>query len=143
MDPLSVASGVVGLLTGATQLIQTLHKLGSTIKEAQKDTNVAAIELSNIQIVVGGLQTYVFGKVKASSQRLQLITVEHITATLTGCIVTVSDLDAALESLHVDTGMRAWDRSKWFVNKDHVVELVQRLQNHKLTFSMMLNILQW
>lgn len=143
MDPLTVATGVVGLLTGASKLIQTLHHLGDTIKEARKDASAAAIELSNITVVVGGLQTYVFGQVQASPQRLQLITVEHITATLTGCIVTFSELDTILKSLHTASGMGAWDRTKWLLEKEHVGQLVQRMQNHKLTFTMMLNILQW
>lgn len=120
-----------------------LYNIGTSIKDAPQLTHEAADELANITIVLQQLNTYVSGKAQASIQRLNLITVEHITATLTGCVVTYSDLDAALTSLHVDTGMRAWDRGMWCVKKDRVNDIVRRLQNHKMTLALMLNILQW
>lgn len=143
MDPLTITTGIVGILAASGQLIQALDQLGSAIQDAASDTQAAAIELTNIKLVVQGLQTYVIGRVQCSPQRLQLISVENITATLTGCVVTYLDLDAILKSLHADTGLRAWDRAKWFLKKDSVVSLIQRLQGHKGTFNTMLNILQW
>lgn len=134
---------MVGLVTAGAQMITTLYNIGSSIKDAPQLTRAAANELANITIVLQQLQSYVLGKAKVSIQRLQLITVEHITATLTGCVVTYSELDAVLKSLNAETGMRAWDRGMWYLKKDKVTEIVQRLQNHKATLGLMLNIIQW
>ena len=142
-DPLSVAASVVGLISAGAQMITTLYNISSAMKDAPQLANAAADELANITMVLQRLHQYISGKAHASIQRLSLITVEHITATLTSCVVTYSELDVVLKSLHVDTGLRAWDRGMWYLKKDRVNEIVQRLQNHKSTLGLMLNILQW
>lgn len=142
-DPLSVATGIVGLITAGAKITMTLYNIGSGIQDAPKLTQAAADELTNITVVLQQLQAYVLGKARASVQRLNLITVEHITATLTSCVVTYSELDVVLKSLHADTGLRAWDRGMWYLKRDKVAEIVQRMQNHKATLALMLNILQW
>ena len=143
MDPLSVAGGVVGLIAAGAQLIPQLYNLSTAIKDAPQQANVAVSELGAITIVLTQLQKYIDGQAQASIQRLNLITVEHITATLTECVMTYSELDAVLKSLHADKGLNAWDRAIWFMKKDEVGQLIGRLQNHKGTFGLMLNIIQW
>lgn len=142
-DPLSVTAGVLGILGVSAQLIQTLYQLGSNIKDARKDADAVAKEVSGISIIIQSLQTYVFGRQKASPQRLQLITLEQIIATVTECVFTYDELGETLKSLHVDSGMKVWDRAIWVLKKDKVGNLNLRLQSHKATFSTMLNILQW
>jgi hypothetical protein len=143
MDPLSVAASVAGLVSLAGQLVPTLYNLGLTVKEANKDAQSAAVEVAAMSVVLQGLQGYIIGRSKANPRRLQLITVEHITASLTACVFTYSELDAALKELHADTGLKAWDRATWFIKRDSIQNLVSKIQDHKLTFSCMLNILQW
>lgn len=58
-------------------------------------------------------------------------------------MVTYSELNQVLESLHVGKGMRAWDRGMWYIKKPKVDDIVVRLQNHKSSFNLMLNIMQW
>ena len=142
-DPLSVAASIVGLVSAGAQMITILYNVGSAIKDAPDLTRAASNEIADITVVLQQLQAYVMGKARASIQRLNLITVEHITATLTGCVVTYSELDAVLKSLNAETGMRAWDRGMWYLKKDKVNDILLRLQNHKSTLGLMLNILQW
>lgn len=143
MDPLSVAASVAGLISLAGQLVPALYNLGSTLKDANADAQAAASEIAGMSIVLQGLQAYIMGRSRASPQRLQLITVEHITASLTACVITYSELDVVLKALHVESGLRVWDRAVWFLKQEKVDDLIRRIQNHKLTFTCMLNILQW
>lgn len=136
-------ASVAGLISLAGQLVPTLYTFGSAIKEAKKDAQAAAREVANMSIVLQGLQTYLVGRSRANPQRLRLITVEHITASLTACVFTYSELDAVLKSLRVDSGLKPWDRAVWFMKRDSIQNLVSSLQSHKLTFTCMLNILQW
>ena len=106
-------------------------------------TQAAATEVASMSIVLQGLQTYIIGRTRANPQRLRLITVEHITASLTACVFTYSELDSVLKALRVDSGLKAWDRAVWFMKRESVQNLVTRLQNHKMSFTCMLNILQW
>ena len=143
MEPLSVAGSVVGLICAGAKLVPMLYDLGSAIRDSPEHAHVAAAELGDITIVLTQLQRYINGQAHASIQRLNLITVEHITATLTECVMTYSELDALLKSLRLDQGVRAWDRGIWLIKKDSVGLLTARLQNHKSTFGLILNIIQW
>lgn len=143
MDPLSVTASVVGLVGAAAQMTTVLYSMGTAIKDAPRLTGVAVSELNDISHVLLQLQQYIDGKTQASLSRLSLITVEHITASLTGCVITYSELDAVLKSLHAGGDMKAWDRAMWVLKKDQVNAIVGRLQNHKSSFSLMLNIIQW
>jgi hypothetical protein len=143
MDPLSVTASVVGIISASVKLIPQLYEIGSTIKDAPRLAQAAAAELHEITLILQQLQKYIDGYAQASTTRLSLITVEHITASLTGCVLTYSELDAALKSMHTDTGMKAWDRAKWYVKRDEINAIVGRLQGHKASFSLMLNIIQW
>jgi hypothetical protein len=143
MDPLSVAASVAGLVSLAGELVPALYNLGSAVKEANNDAQAAATEVASMSVVLQGLQTYIIGRTRANPQRLRLITVEHITASLTACVFTYSELDAVLKALHVDSGLKARDRAVWLMKRESVQNLVTRLQNHKMSFNCMLNILQW
>ncbi|KAK5722215.1 GTPase activating protein (GAP) for Rho1p [Elasticomyces elasticus] len=141
-EPITVAALVAGLISSASTMIPILYNVGTSIRDAPQLTKEVAGELANITVVLQQLFAYISGKARASIERLNLITVEHITATLTDCVVTYSDLDAVLKSLRVDSGMRAWDRGMWYIKKGRVGEIVQKLQNHKASLALMLNILQ-
>ncbi|KAK3655202.1 GTPase activating protein (GAP) for Rho1p [Elasticomyces elasticus] len=141
-EPITVAASVAGLISSASTMIPILYNVGTSIRDAPQLTKEVAGELANITVVLQQLFAYISGKARASIERLNLITVEHITATLTDCVVTYSDLDAVLKSLRVDSGMRAWDRGMWYIKKGRVGEIVQKLQNHKASLGLMLNILQ-
>lgn len=120
-----------------------MYDLGSAVKEADKEARDAATEVAGMSIVLQGLQAYIIGRSRANPQRLRLITVEHITASLTACVLTYSELDAVLKSLNVGSELTARDRAVWSVKRESVQKLVSRMQSHKLTFTCMLNILQW
>lgn len=85
MDPLSVASSIVGLIAAGAQLVPQLYNLSSTIKGAPHHAHAAVSALKDITIVLTQLQKYIDGRARASIQRLKLITVEQITASLTEC----------------------------------------------------------
>lgn len=143
MDGLSIAASVIGLITAAGQMTTLLYKLGSDIKDAHHIAKKVVSELTDTTTALTQLKKYLDGRAKASAQRRSLISVEHITASITSCLLTFSELDALLKSLHVDTGMGAADRAAWVLKKEKVKDLLVRLQNHKATLSLMLNIMQW
>lgn len=143
MDPLSVAASVAGLIQLTSKLVPALYNLGLAITEANKDAQAAATEVAGMSVVLQGLQTYILGRLHANPERLRLITVEQITASLTACVLTYSELDETLQALHADSGLKVWERAVWSIKRDSIQKLVTSIQNHKMTFACMLNILQW
>jgi hypothetical protein len=143
MEPLSVAGSIVGLISAGAQLAPMFCNLASAVKDAPQQAQAAVSEVNGITMVLKQLQKYIDGTSQASVQRLSLIHVEHVTATLTECVMTYSELDALLKALHVDQGLNAWDRALWLLKRENIEKLVGRLQNHKSTLGLMLQIIQW
>jgi hypothetical protein len=143
MEPLSIAGSIVGLLYAGAQLVPKFFSLASTIRDAAEHAEAAALELSDLEIVLTELQKYIDGTAYASTQRRHLITLEHVKATLTQCVKTYSQLHSVLKGLRVEQGFKPLDQAIWLLRKDDVTQLVARLQNHKSTFGLILGILQW
>ena len=87
--------------------------------------------------------------------RLTLMSLHHLMATLSGCVLMCSALDkrlgdvAGLREPGVHTGTSASGRLlvekiKWALWKEtEVKELIEDLERHKLSLNLMLNIIQW
>lgn len=143
MEPLSIAGSLVGLLAAGAQLVPKCYNLASSFREAAQDAEAAALELSDLAVVLKELQKYIDGTAYASTQRLHLISLEHVTATLAQCVKTYSQLHSLLRTLRIDKRSTAIHYAIWMLKRDEVAQLVARLQNHKSTFALMLGILQW
>jgi hypothetical protein len=143
MDPLSVGASVVGLLL-ATSKVSNL--LSSVVLKAHKAPGLAQSllwETTDISAALGRIQEYVLGRQTISSSRGSLVLLQHVLASLTGCVTTYSDLQAILNDLGINPEMGVFDRMRWLRHETSLKEIVQRLQNHKSSLSLLLNILQW
>ena len=143
MDPLSVAASVAGLLGAAGKITTVLYGLVTKIKDAPSLTRTVVTEVSDITAALGQLQAYVLGTASANPACSNLILLEQVLATLSGCVATYSELEAAVDSLNINADMGIFDRAMWTLKEPGLVAVVQRLQNHKSSLTLMLTILQW
>jgi hypothetical protein len=143
MDPLSVAAAIVGLLGAGVKITSALDTLISSTQDAPSLAISAHQEVSDITAAVSHLQTYISGQMQVSTQSESLILLEHVLATLTGCVTTYSDLQSVLDGLGTTDRMTVFDRTKWIFYQTRVTTIVQRLQNHKASMTLMLSVLQW
>ena len=98
--------------------------------------------------------------VVTNKSRLTLISLHHLMATLSGCVLMFSALDkklsevAGLREAGVHTGTSASgntvpaglpvEKIKWALWKEaEVKKVIEDLQRHKLSLNLMLNIVQW
>ena len=140
MDPLSVAASVVGLLSSGAAISKFLSSVANGAPSLAKSV---LSEVADISALLSHLQSYVSGTAKASSQRQSLILLEHVLTTLTGCVLTYSELEAILSSRKGSPAKGISDRLKWIWQEPKIVTLVQQLQSHKSSLTLILNILQW
>ena len=142
-DPLSVAASVVGLLTAAAQISQTLYSVTKRVKKAPKECKDAKAEVDEIRNILSQLQLFVLGATKASTSRTSLILVDQVVATLVATVTTFSELDVFVETLDSDEKMGLMDRVRWLTKEKDLKDLIQKLQLHKSSMSLMLTILTW
>ncbi|KAI9708111.1 MAG: hypothetical protein M1820_004315 [Bogoriella megaspora] len=98
--------------------------------------------MSSITAALGQLQGCLLGTANTSSSRTSLIMLEQVLATLTGCVTTYSELESIMDEIGVGTEMRVFDRAMWLSKESSVLSVLQRLQNHKGSLTLMLTILQ-
>lgn len=143
MDPLSVMASVVGLLTAAGAVASILSTVKSSISDAPRLLDHVLREVKDVEIVLSAIHKFLIGISSAPIRRIALIQVDQLIATLTESVLTFSELEALVKPLEARSGNSLWERVKWAWKEDTVSDILQRLQRHKSSLSLMLNIVQW
>lgn len=139
-DPLSIAAGVVGVLTAAAQMSLILTKFTKSTIAAPQQARVVLNEVSDIGGILSHLQSYLLGLGSPSRSRTSLLKAEKVVTIVSSCVLTFSELEKLLDALKTED-LEALDCLKWARKESAIMGLIQRLQNHKASLSLVLNIL--
>lgn len=139
-DPLSIAAGVVGILTAAAQISTLLINFTKATKNAPPRARHVITEVNEISGTLSHLQSFLLGNEYSDISRTSLLKADHIVTILSGCVMTFSELEKLLDALETKD-MRILDSMKWARKEKDITALIQRLQNHKTSLSLMLDIL--
>jgi hypothetical protein len=143
MDPLGVLASVVGLLTAAGTVSSILNTIRSNINDAPRLVDKVLSEVNDVEVSLSAVHKFLLGMSSAPRRRIALIQLDQLIATLTSAVLTFSELEALVIPLAVRSEMSIMERAKWAWKEDRVSSIVQRLQHHKSSLSLMLNIVQW
>ena len=139
-DPLSVAAGVVGVVTAAAQISSLLIKFTTSTIAAPQQAKVVLTEVSDISVILSQLQVFLLGLDLPDRSRTSLLKVEKVVTIVSGCVLTFSELEKLLDELKTEN-MDFLDRLKWVRQESAIRGFIQRLQNHKTSLSLVLHIL--
>lgn len=145
MDPLSVTASIVGILAAAGKLSELLHTTICNAREAPKVVTTLGSEINDIRAALLSLQGLITYLSSSAPRRTALIQLDQLVVTLTESVLTFSELEAIITPLAVPNEelfpLRA--RLKWTRVERNCSKMVEKLQRHKASISLMLNILQW
>ena len=139
-DPLSIASGCVGVLTAAAQITSILIKFTKDTKNAPDQARVVLAEVSDINGILSQLQSLLLRTNSTVPSSWALLQVDHLVSIISGCVLTFSELQKVLDNLKVE-GMNIIDRIQWSRKESFIASLIQRLQTHKASLSLIIAIL--
>ena len=139
-DPLTIVAGVVGILTAAAQISTLLINFTKASKNAPSRARHIIAEVNDISGTLSHLQSFLLGNEYSDTSRTSLLKADHIVTILSGCVMTFSELEKLLDDLETKD-MRILDSMKWARKEKDITALIQRLQNHKTSLSLMLDIL--
>ncbi|KAJ0107714.1 hypothetical protein J7T55_010321 [Diaporthe amygdali] len=142
MDPLSVSASIVGLLAAGAKITNAVTKAVMGVSNAPGLAKQILQEIDDITAALGFIQNYLHRRADASTERENLILLEHILITLTGCVTTYSDLQIKVDDLETSPNMGLLQKVQWWREESDIGALVGRLQNHKSSLTLMLTILQ-
>lgn len=139
-DPLSIAAGVIGILTAAAQVSHLLIDFTKNSKDTPQTARTVLTEVNEISGTLSYLQSFLLGNETLDRSRTQLLQVDQVVTVVSGCVLTFSELEKLLDTLKTDDmGIR--DCVRWVKKEKTIGSLVQRLQNHKASLSLVLHIL--
>ncbi|KAL8847466.1 MAG: hypothetical protein Q9221_007492 [Calogaya cf. arnoldii] len=139
-DPLSIAAGVIGILTAAAQVSSLLIDFTKNSKDAPQTARTVLTEVNEISGTLSHLQSFLLGNETLDRSRTQLLQVDQVITVVSGCVLTFSELEKLFDTLKTDDmGIR--DCVRWAKKEKTIGGLVQRLQNHKASLSLVLHIL--
>ena len=139
-DPLSIAAGVVGIITAAAQMTVLLTRLTKSTVAAPKQARVVLTEVSDIAGILSHLQSFLLGLESPEKSRTSLLKVEKVVTVISSCVLTFSELEMMLDEMKTGD-LDILDRLRWARKESTILGLIERLQKHKASLSLLLNIL--
>ncbi|KAI9687044.1 MAG: hypothetical protein M1822_002454 [Bathelium mastoideum] len=142
MDPISAAASIIGVLGAAGKIATLLYHFTSTIANAPRLAIVVLREVDDAARIIGQLGKYVVGNADIPPAGGSLVMLEQVLVILSNCVATFSELEAILDDLHVEPGLRNVERVKWSLKEPKIKAIVQRLQRHKASLTLMMSVVQ-
>jgi len=144
MDPIDVATSLVGLLGSAGKVMALLVTVKKSISEAPQLMDQMIAQVRELEISLSAVQSFLRGISSAPRGRISMIRVEQLVAILTEAVLTFSELEALVTSIAKDKGrLPIMSRLNTLWKEDVVTNILLRLERHKSSLSLMLNIAQW
>lgn len=140
---MEVAASVVGLLAAGAQVSSVLQQFMSSTSNAPSLAQSLNQEIGDFRIVLSKLERIVRGSVPLNKSRGSMIDTDHLAFTLAGCVCTFSQLEKEVDRVKSSGKMELLDRIRWARNENTLLYIVQRLQSHKLSLTLILTILTW
>ena len=139
-DPLSIAAGVVGILTAAAQISSLVIDFSRMIKNAPSEAQTVITEVNDISGILSQLQSFLLGNSSIERSGAAMLQVEHVVSIVSSCVLTFSELEKLIDDFR-DGRVGVINRLLWVKNEAKIKDLVQRMQTHKASLSLILIIL--
>ena len=138
-DPLSVAASITGIITAA---VQVSNLLGQII-DAPTIVSAVLAEVEHIRLVFRALQNFLDRAARISGARAALIQLEDVVVILTQTVLVFSELETMIEPLSNKNKLSYFRRVTWTRTQPGVNRIVNQLQRHKTSLTLLLQIIQW
>lgn len=137
---METAASIVGLLAVGVKIGLALDQFVSSCVDAPVIARTVCDEVRDFRFALSKLQPYVDGTVAINLLGASATDVDHLSLTLASCLATFSRLEKIVDRLKLRERMDAVDRLRWIWSEAAIAQLVQRLQHHKSTLTLLLTI---
>ena len=141
-DPLSITASVAGLISLAGYLYTQLDTFISNVKDAPSLAQTIRSEINSFRNSLSALQK-LLNSPNLQASRAALIPADHVVVSFTDAVLLFSQLESTVLPLTSVTEFDLVGKVQWVRKRTKLNELITRLQWHKLTLVLQLNILQW
>ena len=139
-DPLSITAGVVAILSAAAQISSLVIDFSRTVESAPSQAQVVITEVNDISGILPQLRSFLTGNVSIERSRAAILQVDQVVSIVSSCLLTFSELERLIDGFRGGR-VGAINRLHWARNESKIQDLVQRMQTHKASLSLILTIL--
>lgn len=141
MDPFTIITGLGGLLSLTIQITQLLADYVSSVQDAPIFATEVAGETSVLSLILKELQEFLRDAHQQSETKIDLHSLQQI---LEDCTATMLHLDAQMTGLKgFGAGKQLKQRFKWAYKEAAITQSLGRLQNHKRSLTLLLQLYVW
>lgn len=142
-DPLSIASSIVGLVATAAKISKTLSDLCASVNDAPQSARAVLATTETTRLSLNSIKQLFDTISSLPPERRELIHLEHIAATCSQCVLTLSELEQLICEQVLKNGASLFTRIRWTWNEKKVLALLPRLEAQKTCLALMISVLQW
>jgi hypothetical protein len=125
---------------GRSRLSSALKK---SISEAPRLTDPLLSQIKELEISLSGVPKFLFGISSAPSGRISMIRDDQLVVILTEAVLTFSEVETLVTSIVRDNGLSVMARLMYVWKDDTIAGIMLRLERHKSSLSLILNVAQW
>jgi hypothetical protein len=141
VNPLSLASGISGLIKAAEKIASLLSGFTANMLDAPNLARNVVMEmqsLSGILLQLKPLLSPHHYSSKDEDERRSMVFVDQLVLTVAACIRSLAELEKELDGV---VGVGMLDRLKWTVRETSIRRILEALQTHRSSLTLVLTIL--
>jgi hypothetical protein len=142
-DPLSIAASVAGLIALSGSIYKIVGDLIQRAGDPPQSAHALLLSVSETRMVLGSVSDLVDNFLKYPTRRRALVQLDHLIICLTQTVLTFSDLETFVRPWITSSQQSRWQRWRLNAQDERISRFNTKLQEHKASISLVLNILQW
>ncbi|KAI0968504.1 P-loop containing nucleoside triphosphate hydrolase protein [Xylaria arbuscula] len=142
MDPLSIAASVAGLIALSGSIYTIIGDFVERAAHPPQSAHVLLLSVSEMRIVFNSVSDLIENFLKYPPKRRALVQLDHLIICLTQAVLSFSELEKLVNPWVTRPHRSLWQRWKLINVEERISRINRRLQENKVSISLVLNILQ-
>ncbi|KAI0509384.1 P-loop containing nucleoside triphosphate hydrolase protein [Xylaria bambusicola] len=141
-DPLSIAASVAGLIALSGSIYKIVGDFVERAAHPPQSAHALLLSVSEMRMVLKSVSDLIDDFLKYPPKRRALVRLDHLIICLTQAVLSFSELEKFVNPWATRTQRSLWQRWKLASQDERISRFNTRLQENKLSISLVLNILQ-
>ncbi|KAI3318244.1 P-loop containing nucleoside triphosphate hydrolase protein [Xylariaceae sp. AK1471] len=141
-DPLSIAASVAGLIALSGSIYKIIGDFVERAANPPQSAHTLLLSVSEMRMVLNSVSDLVDNFLKYPPKRRALVRLDHLIICLTQTVLSFSELERFVKPWITRTQQSLWQRWKLNGQDERISRFNTKLQEHKASISLVLNILQ-
>ncbi|KAI1122175.1 P-loop containing nucleoside triphosphate hydrolase protein [Nemania abortiva] len=141
-DPLSIAASIAGLITLSGSLYTIIRGFVERAANPPQSAHALLLSVSEMRLVLGSVSDLIDNFLKYPPRRRALVRLDHLIICLSQAVLLFSELEKFVNLLIARAQHSLLQRWKLDSHDDRITRFTTKMQEHKISMSLVLNILQ-